>query len=451
MFRRFQNTLTDLRSFLILWSTQSFSALGSAMTSFALIVWSYQQQGSALSTALLAVCTYAPYVVLSIFAGALSDRWNKKITMLVSDTFAAMTTVAVLWLLHTNQLQIGHLYVINALNGLMNTVQQPASDVAVSLLTPKKHYQRVSGLRSFSNSLVTVLTPAAATALLAFAGLRAVLWFDLLTFGVAFAALLGFVPLPHSQATGEPKETVLQSARGGLRYLKRNPGILHLILFLAIINLTASIYNAALPAMLLSREGGSEFALGAVNTVTGLTTLLGSILVTALPAPKSRVRVILNTLLFSMSTENFLLAFGRSVPVWCVGVVMGWLFIPMMGANMDVLFRSKIPVAMQGRVYAARNTLQFFTIPVGYLLGGVLVDRVFEPLMAALPAGSLPHLLFGMGKGSGAALLFFVIAIFGALSCLPFRADKAIWGLEAGESEPAEGRGDVGQVVDAQG
>jgi len=172
MFRRFQNTFTDLRSFLILWSTQSFSALGSAMTSFALIIWSYQQQGSALSTALLAVCTYAPYVVLSIFAGALSDRWNKKITLLVSDTFAAMTTVAVLWLLGTNQLQIGHLYVINALNGLMNTVQQPASDVAVSLLTPKKHYQRVSGLRSFSNSLVTVLTPAAATALLAFAGLR---------------------------------------------------------------------------------------------------------------------------------------------------------------------------------------------------------------------------------------------------------------------------------------
>ena len=258
MFRRFQNTLTDLRSFLILWSTQSFSALGSAMTSFALIIWSYQQQGSALSTALLAVCTYAPYVVLSIFAGALSDRWNKKITMLVSDTFAAMTTVAVLWLLGTNQLQIGHLYVINALNGLMNTVQQPASDVAVSLLTPKKHYQRVSGLRSFSNSLVTVLTPAAATALLAFAGLRAVLWFDLFTFGVAFVALLGFVPLPHSQATGEPKETVLQSARGGLRYLKRNPGILHLILFLAIINLTASIYNAALPAMLLSPRRGQR-------------------------------------------------------------------------------------------------------------------------------------------------------------------------------------------------
>jgi hypothetical protein len=101
-----------------------------------------------------------------------------------------------------------------------------------------------------------------------------------------------------------------------------------------------------------------------------------------------------------------------------------------MGANMDVLFRTKIPVEMQGRVYSARNTLQFFTIPLGYLCGGLLVDRVFEPFMATQPLNSLLVVLFGAGKGSGAALLFLVIGIFGALSCLPFRADKHIWRLE---------------------
>lgn len=78
--------------------------------------------------------------------------------------------------------------------------------------------------------------------------------------------------------------------------------------------------GSALPAMLLSREGGGDMALGLVNTVTGLATLAGSLLVTLLPAPKSRVRVILNCLLLSMSTENFIPAFGRSTPVWCIGV-----------------------------------------------------------------------------------------------------------------------------------
>lgn len=431
MLKNIKTSIRELRTFLILWITQSFSELGSAMTNFALVIWSYQQQGSALTTSLLAICSYAPYVLLSIFAGALSDRWNKKLTMLVSDSFAALCSVSVLVLLTTGHLQIWHLYVINTLNGLMNTVQQPASDVAISLLAPQKHYQKVGGLRSFSNSLVTILTPVLATALLSFTSLQVVILFDLLTFATAFVALLFFIRIPQAiNKSDTESESVLQSAKSGLQYLKSNRGILDLILLLAVINFTASIFNAALPAMMLSRTGGGEMALGMINTVTGIATMLGSVLVTGFPAPKSRVRVILNSLLFSMSTENFILAFGRSTPVWCFGAVLGWIFIPVMSANMDVLFRTKIPIEMQGRVYSARNTLQFFTIPLGYLCGGILVDRVFEPFMAAQPTDSLWVTLFGAGKGSGAALLFLAIGIFGALSCLPFRADQNIWKLE---------------------
>jgi MFS family permease len=424
-------TIQDLHAFLILWITQSLSEFGSAMTSFALVIWSYQRQGSALGTSLLAVCSYAPYVILSIFAGTLSDRWNKKLIMLASDSFAALCSLAVLALVSTGKLQIWQLYVINGLNGLMNTVQQPASDVAISILAPPRHYQKVSGMRSFSNSLITILTPACATALLSFSSIEVVILFDLLTFLVAFIALLFFIEIPRSTVaahTGE--ESMARSAGSGLRYLKSNRGILDLMLLLAAINFTASIFNAALPAMLLSRAGGGKLALGMVTTVTGIATLLGSVLATVLPPPKSRVRTILDSLLFSMSTENFILAFGRSTPLWCLGAILGWIFIPLMNANMDVIFRTKIPIDMQGRVYSARNTLQFFTIPLGYLCGGFLVDRVFEPFMAVQASASVWVRLFGEGKGAGAALLFFVIGIGGSLSCLPFRADRHIMGLE---------------------
>ena len=420
--------IRELHSFLVLWSTQSLSSLGSSMTGFALIIWSYQQQGSALSTALLSVCSYTPYILMAIFAGALSDSWNKKITMLASDTFAALCTAATLLLLCTGRLEIWHLYLLNALNGLMSTVQRPAADVAVSLLIPKKYYQRTSGMQQLSNSLINIITPAAASAVLALAGIEAVLIFDLLTFAVAFIALLCFVKIPEPPAREEQRETMMQSVRSGLGYLKQNRGILDLILFLAVINLIASIYEAALPAMLLSREGGGEAALGIVNTAMGIAMLAGSILVSFLPAPKSRVWVICNSLLFSMSTENFLLALGHSVPVWCIGAALGWIFIPMMNANMDVLLR--IPIEMQGRVFSVRNSLQFFTIPIGYFVGGLLVDRVFEPLMASLPQGTFLTALFGSGKGSGAALLFFVIGFAGMFTCLFFRRDKNLWKLE---------------------
>lgn len=436
MIQKFKLTIKELHIFLILWITQSFSGLGSAMTGFALIVWSYQQKGSALTTALLAVCSYMPYVLLSIFAGALSDKWNKKAILLVCDSFAAASSIIVLVLLKSGNLELWHLYLLNAFNGLMNTVQQPAADVTMSLLVPQRHYQKTSGLRSFSNSLVTLLAPMFATAVLALAGMEAVIVFDLFTFFTAFITLLGFVRIPEVPgSSGKGQETLIQSAKGGLRYLKDNRGILDLMLFLAAINFIASIYNAALPAMVLSRKGGGENVLGMVNAFTGIATLAGSVLITLIPAPKSRIKVILNSLLFSMSTENFLLAFGSNAVVWCIGAIAGWLFIPVMNANMDVIFRMKIPAFIQGRVYAARNTLQFFTIPLGYLAGGVLVDRVFEPFMKAQPDSSLWITLFGSGKGSGAAMLFLIIGAAGMVVCLVFRGDKNIRQLEEGDKQ----------------
>ena len=285
-------------------------------------------------------------------------------------------------------------------------------------------------MQQLSNSLINIITPAAASAVLALAGIEAVLIFDLLTFAVAFIALLCFVKIPEPPAREEQRETVMQSVRSGLGYLKQNRGILDLILFLAVINLIASIYEAALPAMLLSREGGGEAALGIVNTAMGIAMLAGSVLVSFLPAPKSRVRVICNSLLFAMSTENFLLALGHSVPVWCIGAALGWIFIPHDECQYGRSAPEPDSIEMQGRVFSVRNSLQFFTIPIGYFVGGLLVDRVFEPLMASLPQGTFLTALFGSGKGSGAALLFFVIGFAGMFTCLFFRRDKNLWKLE---------------------
>ena len=428
--KNLKTEIYEMRNFLLLWITQAFSGLGSGMTSYALVIWSYTQKGSALATSMLMICSYAPYVLLSIFAGALSDKWNKKATMLICDTVAALTTVAMLALLHFDALEIWHLYVINAVNGLMNTVQQPASEVAVTRILPEKYYQKVGGLRYFSNSVNTILKPIIATAILGIAGMGTIVAFDLLSFGVAFAVLAFAIKIPESSEDSQKQDKLLTSVKEGIGYLIKERGIFDLILFLAAINLVASIYEAAFPAMLLSRDGGSEQALGLVNAVIGVTTLLGSILASFAKTPKSRVRVICNCLLFSMSFENFILAFGRTPFIWCIGGFLGWIAIPLMSTNLEAIMRLHIPVRMQGRVYSVRNSLQFFTIPIGYFLGGFLVDKVFEPVMALQKDGSILVRLFGSGKGSGAALLFFVIAFAGILVCLHFRRDKHIWELE---------------------
>ena len=416
-----KNNIKVLKTFLILWSTQSLSQLGSAMTGFALTLWLYEKTGSALQTALLAVCNYAPYVVMSIFAGALSDRWDKKKVMLVCDTLAACCSVTVLILLKADLLRPVHMYILNALTGLMNTVQQPAGDVAMTMITPKKHYQKTSGLRSFSSSLVTILNPVFATALYAFAGMDIVIYVDLATFTIAFLALLFGVKLSMPEQKEEAgQESFLETVKAGLVCLKENELVLVLILFLAGVNFVASAFDAVLPALILPRENGGETVLGIVTSCAGIAMLFGSMIVTALPAPKNRVRVIYLTMLFSLGTENFLLAFTKLPVLWCMGQIIGWLLVPVMSANLDVILRTTIPVDMQGRVYSCRNTLQFFTIPIGLSLGGFMVDHFCEPVMAAAPAQGMLVRLFGEGKGSGAAMMMFILGVLGVVICLGF-------------------------------
>lgn len=104
--------------------------------------------------------------------------------------------------------------------------------------------------------------------------------------------------------------------------------------------------------------------------------------------------------------------------MWCLGQVIGWVLVPVMSANYDVVFRNTVPVELQGRVYACRNSLQFFTIPIGLFMGGFLVDEVCEPFMEIQKNNDFFTFLFGQGKGSGAAVAMFIFGVIGSLFCL---------------------------------
>ena len=119
----------------------------------------------------------------------------------------------------------------------------------------------------------------------------------------------------------------------------------------------------------------------------------------------------------SLGSENFILAFAREPLIWCIGQIIGWILVPVMSANLEVIFRNTIPVELQGRVYACRNTLQFFTIPIGLFLGGLMVDCVCEPFMGKYSYISWLTTLFGKGKGSGAAVMMFILGVLGSVFC----------------------------------
>ena len=411
-----KHSFKQLKSFLLLWGSQTVSQLGTAVTDYAVIIWVYSRKGTASSVTLLTVCTFLPTIFFRFLAGSVVDRRNKKRIMLIADLLAACGSLAVLVLHSTEVLQIWHLYIINFLLSLMNAFQEPASFVAVSMLVPEEHYARASGLQGFSGAAVSILAPALGALLLAGGGLDLVLTVDLATFAVAFLVLLFLVRIPEKEWEKSEEESFSDTCLAGIRYLKEHTAILRMTLFLAVINFLAKLGNdGMLSPFILGRTGNNQAVLGAVESFTALGVLGGSLLATVRKPSGKRVPLIFITtgLVFS---GNVIQGLAQQPWLWCAAAFGSYLMAAVMNVNMDTLMREKVPLEMQGRVFSAKSTLQNFTIPPALLLGGLLADTVFEPFMTAhSPAQQFLSGLFGTGKGAGIGLMFFIVGIAGML------------------------------------
>ncbi len=412
------HVFSGLRDFFVLWGSQTLSSLGTAMTNFALIIWVYGQGGTASSITSMTICSFLPTILFRFIAGTFADRWDKKWIMLVSDLLAACGTLTILLLHSLSSLEIWHLYVINFLLSLMNSFQVPAANVATGLLVPQEQYTRVSGLQSFAGSVVSILAPALGSVLLALGGLNVVLLFDLASFAVAFLTLLFSIQIPDGQqGGGQVPEPFWKSCMEGIRFLRNNAAVWRLILFFAAVNFLAKLGNdGMLPPFVLGKTDGDQNALGLVQSAVALGILAGSLFVTLMRPAKRKTTAIFVSCAITFLTGGVLLGLSGSLPLWMAASFASYVPVAILGANLTVIMRTRVPVQLQGRVFSARDTIQNGTIPLGLFLGGVLADYVLEPFMGTpSPVQQVLSSLFGTGKGAGIAVLFFIVGSLGAV------------------------------------
>lgn len=420
--------------YLLFWLSQAVSGLGSSMTSFALIIWAYQQTQSAMTVSLLTFFTYLPHIVASAPAGAFVDRHRKKPILLIADLAAACCSAFVLAALARGSLAVGMIYLVNTITGLMNAFQAPAAAVVTGILVPQGQLGRVSGLNAFSSSLTTVVTPMLAASLTAWKGLGAVILVDLATFLLAWATLLLGIRIPeesprHGRA---PRGRLLEDCRAGFAFLQARRGLLYMMLSVAGMNFFSRLaFENILSPMILARSGGDSRVLGLVTGLMGLGGIVGGLAVSARGLRGGAVKWIYFPAALSFVAGDILMAVGRGAPLWCAAALGASLPLPFLGAGQNVILYKQIPPAMQGRVFALRNLLQYCTIPLGTLLGGALADYVLEPIMAQ--GGRLALLLqkiVGSGAGSGMAVLFLCTGTLGCLTSLLWYSRPAIRRLD---------------------
>ena len=410
------NLFWGLRTFLILWSSQTLSNLGTSMTNFALVVWVYGQTGSASGLTLMTIFIFLPTILFRFIAGTMTDRRDKKRIMLFCDLIAACGTLTIFILHSLLSLQVWHIYLINFLLSFMDSFQVPAASVATSMLVPREQYTRVSGMQSFSGSVVSILAPVLGTALLAFGGLKMVLAVDLATFAVAFVTLLFFIKLPEvRRPADQEQEPFWRSCLDGVRFLQKNKVLLRLILFFTVINFFAKLGGDGMSsAFILSKTGGDQNALGLVETARSVSVLMGSLLVIRMKPAVHKTKVVFISCAVTFLVGNTFMSLSNAVWFWMITDFISYMCVTVLGANLSAIMRSQVPIPMQGRVFSAQETIQNCSIPLGLFLGGELADHVLEPFMTQ-PSfiQQKAAVLFGSGKGSGIAVIFFLVGIVG--------------------------------------
>ncbi|RPI52078.1 MAG: MFS transporter [Chloroflexi bacterium] len=423
-----------MRAFTVIWAGQVLSLLGSAMTNFGLTIWAYEKTGQATALALIVFFFGTPMVLLSPVAGAIVDRSNRRLMMMLSDLGAGVVTIVQLLLYLSGNLEIWHLYVTAAVAGAFQTFQWPAFSAAMTLMLPKEQYGRANGLMDLADSASGIFAPLLAGALLSFIGLAGIMAIDVVSFVFAIGALLVVhVPQPPRSAAGLASQGSLrQESFYGFRHILARPSLLGLQLVFAWGNLFATLGLVLLPAMILARTGNDELALGSVQSAGSIGGIAGGLAMSAWGGFKRRVHgVLLGWIMFSLSGQA-LLGLSQALPVWLVASFLLGLFRPLINASNQAIWQAKVEADVQGRVFSARRAIAWLITPLAQLAAGPLADRVFEPAMQ--PGGSLAGTfgwLVGTGDGAGMGLILLLSGLAAALSGLAGYGVRAVRDVEA--------------------
>jgi len=336
----------------------------------------------------------------------------------VSDLAAGATTIVVLLLVWTGNLEVWHLYITNAINGAFQTLQWPAYSAAISMMVPKAQYGRASGLVMLAESGSNIFAPIMAGAMLGFVGLQGILLIDVVTFLFAVGTLLFiFVPDPPRTVEGQQGQgNFWRESAYGFVYIWRRPSLLGLQIVFFIGNFFATLAFTALAAMILYRTNQNAQLFAWIMSAGAIGGVLGGLLMSAWGGPKPRVHGVLGGWILSGLVGMVLMGVGQSWPVWALASFLGNLLVPIINGSNQAIWQAKVAPDVQGRVFSVRRLIAWAVIPLANLLVIPLTDGWLEPAMRA--GGSLVAQyawLVGSGPGAGIALLFVFTGLAAAL------------------------------------
>ena len=402
-----------MKKFLMIWSGELISSIGSGMTAFALSVYVYQTTGSATYVSLITLLAYLPTVLLSPLGGVLADRYDRRLLMIIGDLFSGLGLAYVLWNIQTGSDSMLPICIGVTFNAVFVALLEPSFRATITELLTEEEYARASGMVQIAGNAKFLISPALAGILLAVADIRLILLIDIGTFLITVTTV-AIVRKSVGKAVKTERQSIGREMRLGFAEINKSKGIRTLIILMSFVCFFVGFLQTLTSPMVLAVSNAET--VGIMESLCAVGMLLGSVFIGILGIKKNFSTVlcvagILSGIFIALTGVN------KSIFVTGAGIFLFFLALPFMNTSADVLIRKNIPNELQGRVWGIISLLSQTGTVLAYALSGVLADYVFEPLLSdnGVLSDSIGALIgTGTGRGIGFMLILSGICIIPA-------------------------------------
>jgi len=367
--------------FFTIWVGQAFSLIGSGLVQFALVWWLTSTTGSATVLATATLVAILPGVVLGPFAGALVDRWNRRVVMMMADGFIALATLGLAVLYSIGAMQVWHVYVIMFLRAVGGSFHWPAMQASTSLMVPEEHLSRVAGLNQTMQGTLNIIAPPLGAVLLGVLPLHGIMLIDVITAMLAVVPLFFVrIPLPKrneaAQASGG-LALVLSDVREGFRYVWSWPGMMLLGAIAAVLNFLFNPAFSLTPILVTRHFHGQALQLAWMESAWSVGIVIGGLTLSVWGGFRRKMLTTLmglilqgiGTLLIGLAPSSaFGLALGSMFATGFMNVFVNGPFFAMLQA--------KVAPEMQGRVFMLVGSVCGMMAPLGMAIAGPVADAL---------------------------------------------------------------------------
>jgi MFS family permease len=372
------------RNFRLFWLGQIISLIGTWMQSVAQGWLMHRLTGSALMLGLLGFAQFLPVMLLSLWAGVVADRMDKRRLIFATQTLMLVQTVLLATVVSLGIVQPWMVVALAFFFGVVNAFDLPARQSFLVEMVGKDDLPNAIALNSAAFNSARVLGPAVAGITMAAAGEGACFWLNAVSFLAVLAVLLRMDLAPRVAAR-DPAKSAFSHLREGVDYALGLPPVRNLLLLLGVTTSLGFQYMVLLPVYARDILHANEEAYGLMVSAFGLGSLLSALVMTR-RQDRWGLRRNLLVGLGSAAIGMAGFAWSRALPLTlAMGFLAGFGLI-LYVASTNTLLQLTIEDRFRGRIMSLYTFMFIGTAPVGALLAGAIAQRWGAPLATSLSA-----------------------------------------------------------------